>query len=395
MTANTSSKNLWQCAGCAVLVALLLAGLAPRAGAADKKKNQQKAVAPAVDVSKLVWPAPPDVVRIRYMSTVTGEEDVNPAPKKKSSWMDKLAGVSLPQEEGKPRLQKPYGVAVNSKGIIFVADGGSSRVFAFDLEKKKVTIRGANQLASPAGLAIDDTDRLFVADAAQHAVFIFREDGTLEGAFGQGWLHRPAGLAIDNENRFLYVCDSAENHVVVFDADTMKYLRVVGAPSDQNMLPGTFGDPTNVAVDSEGNIYVSDTFNARVQVFDAEGQFVRMWGKRGSNPGNFMRPKGIAVDGDNHVYVVDSEFNNVQIFDTEGHILMFFGDRGETPGKFMLATGVAIDKQNRVIVTEQWTGRAQIFRYVSDAEAKPEYEKQAKAEGARPNAGAEGLKTAR
>lgn len=388
MTSNTSRQNLLWHAGYAVLVALLLASLASPAGADDKKKHQQPA-APPVDISKLVWPAPPDVTRIRYVATVTSEDDVNPTPtKKKSSWMDKLAGVSLPQEEGKPRLQKPYGVAVDSKGIIYVADGASGRIFVFDLEKKKVSIRGANQLSSPAGLAIDDTDRLFVADAAQHAVFIFRDDGTLEGAFGQGWLHRPSGLAIDNENRFLYVCDSAENHVVVFDADTMKYLRVVGAPSDENALPGTFGNPTNVAVDSENNIYVSDTFNARVQVFDADGQFVRMWGKRGANPGNFMRPKGIAVDPDDHIYVVDSEFNNVQIFDTEGRILMFFGDRGETPGKFMLATGITVDKQNRVIVTEQWTGRTQIFQYVSEAEAKPEYEKQAqaKAGNAKPSA---------
>jgi len=384
MTSNPSRRNLLPRAGYAVLVALLVASLAPRAGAADKKKHQQ-VQAPPVDISKLVWPGPPDVARIRYVATITGEDDVNPTPtKKKSSWMDKLAGVSMPQEEGKPKLQKPYGAAVDSKGRIYVADGASGRVFVFDLEKKKVAIRGANQLSSPAGLAIDDTDRLFVADSAQHAIFIFREDGTLEGAFGEGWLHRPAGVALDNENRFLYVCDSAENHVVVFDADTMKYLRVVGAPSDQNALPGTFGDPTNAAVDSEGNLYVSDTFNARVQAFDADGQFIRMWGKRGSNPGNFMRPKGIAVDGDDHIYVVDTEFNNVQVFDNQGRILMFFGDRGETPGKFMLATGIAIDKDGRVIVTEQWTGRAQIFRYVSEAEAKPEYEKQAKARDGKP-----------
>ena len=131
-------------------------------------------------------------------------------------------------------------------------------------------------------------------------------------------------------------------------------------------------------MDSEGNVYVTDTFNARVQVFTADGEFVREWGKRGSSAGTFMRPKGIAVDPDDHIYVVDSDFNNVQVFDTDGHTLMFFGDRGLGPGAFTLPAGIFVDRQNRVLVTEQWFGRLQIFRYISDKEAAPEYEKRAK-----------------
>jgi len=147
---------------------------------------------------------------------------------------------------------------------------------------------------------------------------------------------------------------------------------------DENAFPGTFDRPTNAAVDSEGNVYVTDTFNARVQVFTAEGEFIREWGKRGNSAGTFMRPKGIAIDADDHIYVADSDFNNVQLFDTEGHTLMFFGDRGLGPGTFTLPAGICVDRQNRVLVTEQYYGRLQIFRYISDKEAAPEYEKRAK-----------------
>jgi DNA-binding beta-propeller fold protein YncE len=171
--------------------------------------------------------------------------------------------------------------------------------------------------------------------------------------------------------------DSGLNKVFVFDADTYLLLRSFGQKSDATLAAGTFDRPTNVAVDSESNVYVVDTFNERIQVFDADGQFVRMFGKEGNVAGTFMRPKGIAIDADNHVYVVDSEFNNIQVFDSEGRLLMFFGTRGDAPGTFTLASGIAIDQQNRVVVSEQWKARIQIFRYLTDAETKPDYEKQA------------------
>ncbi len=364
------------------LIVLILVLVSLKSGfAADKKQKAKQAPAPApvVDVSQLVWPPAPDVTRIRYLSALHGEEDFNPTTKKKrSSLLDRMAGVTLPAEQGKPSLVKPYGIAVDSKGLIYVADAGHSSVFVFDLEGKKVSYRGQQQLASPAGLAIDDSDRLFVSDSAQHVILCFRPNGTLEASIGQDKLVKPIGIAVDVENRYLYVVDAIQNKVLVFDVDDYHLLRSFGGKSDATLAPGTFDRPTNVAVDNDFNVYVVDTFNERIQVFDADGQFLRMFGKQGNIAGTFMRPKGIAVDSDNHVYVVDSEFNNVQIFDSEGRILMFFGSRGLSPGTFTLASGIAFDQQhNRVIVGEQWKGRIQVFRYVTDKEAQPDYEKRA------------------
>jgi hypothetical protein len=107
----------------------------------------------------------------------------------------------------------------------------------------------------------------------------------------------------------------------VFDADTLKFLRAVGGPAKEEAddSPATFAKPTNVAVDGDGNLYVADTLNSRIQMFDADGNFISMFGKAGDGPGFFARPKGIAVDADGHIWVADALQNRVQIFDREGH----------------------------------------------------------------------------
>jgi DNA-binding beta-propeller fold protein YncE len=151
-------------------------------------------------------------------------------------------------------------------------------------------------------------------------------------------------------------------------------VRNLGTPGRKHnsIEPGTFSLPTAVAVDSEGDVYVTDTFNARVEIFDADGNFISMFGKFNDAPGGFERPKGIAVDCDGHIWVVDAAQDRVKVFDREGRLLIYFGEHGEYPGKFMGAYGITIDKQNRVFVSETFPGRVQMFRYVTDAEAEAE-----------------------
>jgi DNA-binding beta-propeller fold protein YncE len=246
----------------------------------------------------------------------------------------------------------------------------------FDLEQKKVDYIGSKppiRFALPMGLAIDDTDRLFVVDSRLHQVTVVGANGQLETVFGQDKLERPIGAAVDDENRLLYVVDAKASRVAVFDADSGTFVRFVGKPSDPlDPQDGTFSTPLGVAVDDDGNLYVADTLNERVQVFDADGEFVSAFGKQGDSPGSFMRAKGIAVDADHHIYVTDAEFNNVQVFDKEGHFLAAFGEKGDDPGQFTLITGIFVDKKNRILVADQWHGRVQVLRYVTDSEVATE-----------------------
>jgi len=164
----------------------------------------------------------------------------------------------------------------------------------------------------------------------------------------------------------LYVADAKDSRIAVFNSKSLEFDHYIGAPTKPGRHDnGTFNAPTNVAVDKSGNVYVSDTANYRVQIFDSTGKFLRAFGAQGDRPGEFIRPKGIAVDSEGHVYVADAEFNNFQILSAEGQPLLAVGALGSDPGQFALVAGLYIDSKDQVFTTEQYHGRVQVFQYIS------------------------------
>jgi len=368
--------------------ALILTGPASVYG--KKKKEEEKApekpkphFLDVLDYSKIVWPNPPAITRVKYLNYFSGEKFKPPQEQKKvkASWKDRLAGITVGQtnQAQKPRFQlvMPYGMGVDSKGRLYIADRKVSAVFIvntetweFELIKNGVHSR----FGMITGLAIDDADRLFVSDSGLRRVLVFDPQHRVEGSISEG-MRDPGGIAIDNENRFLYVADAGTDQVLVYDADPpYKLLRRIGTGGKEHTLttPGDFAKPTNVAVDQDGNLYVTDTLNNRVQIFDPDGTFIRTFGKAGDGPGYFARPKGIAVDKDGHIWVADAVQDRVQVFSQEGQLLLYMGGHGILPGQFRSLAGLAIDKDNRVFTSEQFPGRVQMFRYITDEEAKAE-----------------------
>jgi len=367
-----------------VLPAPLLAGK-KKADAAPTGNAPDQRVKVYFDISKIVWPNPPAITRIAFQDIYTGEK-IDPSlftPKAhKKNWMDRLAGAA-PADQIKIdklpfQLIRTYGVGVDSKGKIYAADQGVGAVFIFDPQNKDhVELIGNGRQANfnmIAGLALDDDDRLFITDAGMRRVDVFSPRHEQIAAFGAQELVRPAGVSLDRENRFLYVVDSGNDVVDVFDADNYKFLRQIGKPSrkHEQTEPGTFSIPEGAAVDSEGNVYVTDTFNNRVEIFDAEGKFISMFGQNGDGPADFERPKGIAVDCDGHIWVVDAAQNLVKVFNQQGRLLIYFGGQGNYPGQFMGPWGITIGPSNQVVVSETFPGRVQVFRYITDAEAAAE-----------------------
>jgi len=357
-----------------------------KASASDQPQQRQRI---AFDISKIVWPNPPAIARVKFENILTGQKidwaGLSTKQKPKLSWMDRLAGAQ-PDSQIKDvqnkvgfQLIRVYGVAADSKGNIYAADQAVGAIFIFpaaETEKVQFIKNGQDaHLSMINGLAVDDNDRLLVTDLKLHHVLVFNEKHVVEASFGADSLVSPAGIALDTTNRFVYVVDTQQDQVLVFDADNYKLLRRIGTGGKKHTLtgPGDFSLPTNVAVDKEGNVYVTDTLNNRVEIFDADGNFISEFGKPGDGPGHFARPKGIAIDSDGHIWVADEIQSRVQVFDKEGRLLIYLGERGWYPGQFQALYGLAIDnRNNRVITSEQFPGRVQTFRYVTDAEAAAE-----------------------
>jgi DNA-binding beta-propeller fold protein YncE len=348
---------------------------------ADKKKKAaaEPKQTPAIDYSNIVWPNPPAVARIRYQAFYSAEKisQVEAGNNtKKAKWMDRLAGTQPATESDKAlfQLAEPYGIAVDSKNNLYVADPKIGAIFIFNTETREVELiknRTHAHFVRIIGLAMDEGDRLFVSDPGLRHILVFNAAHKAEDVITDGVV-RPGSLAIDRENRQLYVSDVELDQVLVYDADTLKLKRKMGTTGHNHELTslGDFAKPTGLAVDEEGNLYVADTLNNRIEIFDADGKFISTFGKAGDGPGYFARPKGVAIDGDGQIWVADGMQDRVQVFNQEAQLLISFGGHGLLPGQFQGIVNIAIDKNNRVFTSEIFPGRVQQFRYVNNAEAE-------------------------
>ena len=144
----------------------------------------------------------------------------------------------------------------------------------------------------------------------------------------------------------------------------------IGAPGQEEFL-GEFakwgvGDgrsswPFGVAVDSRGNVYVSDDWLHQISVFDGEGKFLSQWGKAGSGDGELNRPAGMIFDKADNLYVVDSGNNRIQKFTKDGKYLSKFGRAGSGAGEFNQPWGITVDDGGHIYVADWKNHRVQKF----------------------------------
>ncbi len=123
----------------------------------------------------------------------------------------------------------------------------------------------------------------------------------------------------------------------------------------------SFNTPMDVAHDSEGNYYVLDAGNNRVQKFTERDRFELGWGSSGSSDGEFSYPRAIIVDREDFVYVVDSGNHRIQKFDSEGKFLSSLGSLGAAPGKFNTPIDMTFDSEGNVFVLDAGNTRIQKF----------------------------------
>ncbi len=320
--------------------------------------------APAPKQEALVYPSPPDPARFAFERSIYGSADV--VPDDASGELRRMVTGESRNSEG---LSKPYAVAVH-QGRVFVSDSAERYIKVFDVPRGRITRVGDNdpgRIMKPLGIDVDRTGRLYVADATARDIKIFDAEGRFVRAIGgPKWFDRLSSVTVDAEGKRIYVVDiggvSSPNHRVrVFDVGTGAHLQDIGK---RGSGPGEFNLPRDLAIGKEGRLYVVDGGNFRIQVFAADGTFIKSFGAVGKQFGQFARPKEIATDRDGNLYVVDSAFGNMQIFNAEGELLLFIGDRHERdgPAKYMLPSGIYVDEDGRVYMVDQWFRKIDVFR---------------------------------
>lgn len=262
-------------------------------------------------------------------------------------------------------LGTPYGLSLLPNQNLVIADTGLGKVHLLSLltcQHQVVPAVAEFPLTTPVGVAAMPSGGFLVSDSTSARIGAYHADGSFDCVFASHVnFGRPTGMAWDEIGNRLLVLDTTGSRLLVLSAEG-ELLHVLGRPGEG---PGEFNHPTNLAVGSDGTIYVMDSLNFRVQIFNPDLTPASQFGVAGSGPGSFSKPKGIAVDSEDHIYVVDAMFDNIQVFDIHGNLLLAFARSGSGFGRLALPSGLFIDSLDRIFVADGGNSRIQVFQYHS------------------------------
>lgn len=258
--------------------------------------------------------------------------------------------------------------------VFLTASCARERAFTFD-GSWGVKGSGKGEFNEPYDIEADGQGYLYVTDARNTRVQKFTPEGRFIFEFGKkgkgpGEFMKPVGVAVDGEG-FMYVTDYDLDRVQKF-TPSGEYVQGWGR---HGTGPGEFDAPSDIAIGPDGTLFVIDLYNHRVQAFDGNGRFLREWGRKGKvnnlrsilsvitgpgREGEFYYPAKLAF-GNGRVYVSDSYNNRIQVFTLEGQFLFQFGGMGFWRGSFRVASGVAVGQGGLVYAADYYNDRVQVF----------------------------------
>ena len=283
-----------------------------------------------------------------------------------------------------PGLNAPRSIAAGLDNDLYIADSRNHRILHIAADGSLLNqwgtfadiLKGAAPLGTfnePWGVAVGPDGSVYVTDTWNHRIQKFTKDGNPIKSWGQygqpvaespesaSYLWGPRGIAVDANGK-VFVADTGNKRIVVFDQDG-NYVTEFGSGGFD---PGKFDEPVGVAIAPSGTVYVTDTWNQRVQAFapDATGKFyvpTIQWDVNGWFGQSLDNKPFIAVGVNEHVFITDPEGYRVIEFAPDGKFIRTWGAFGNGPEEIGLASGIAIDKLGFIWVTD--AGNNRILRY--------------------------------
>jgi DNA-binding beta-propeller fold protein YncE len=265
----------------------------------------------------------------------------------------------------------PTGVAVTADGsrVYAVQSEGDRQVIAFDASGKQVASLKPPATATgdhvPVYVALNPVNGdVYVSDRPAASIYVYSADGAYLRAFDpgpdlDGW--EPLGLAFDRSGDLFVTSVGAPFQAVHEFGPDGRFIRTYGKA-------GQLSFPNGVAVDASGKVYVADSNNGRLVVFDAGGNDLGLI-PRGSKVGDLGLPRGTAIDDAGRIYVADVTMQGVQVYhalangENQPKFIGHFGEEGAQDGGFRLPNAVAVDGRSRIYVADWRNNRIQIWTY--------------------------------
>ena len=259
-------------------------------------------------------------------------------------------------------MKHPYYMAISDTEL-FVTEYSAYRYTVLNMQGQRVLTIGSEGKppfgdGRPTGIATDGDGSVFIK-SIDHKLWKFSRCGELVKSIGKkgrndGEFHCPQGVRYRNHQ--VYVCDSDNARVQVFDSN-LNFLRTFGTRGDG---PGQLKNPRDLDFDRQENIYVVDAEKRQVLVFSEDGQYLRHFGREGQGKGELNRPCGLCISGD-CVYVAECWNHRISVFNTSGQFVHSFGKRGAGRGELNWPYGIATDKDGFVFVCDTSNNRIQVF----------------------------------
>jgi tripartite motif-containing protein 71 len=261
---------------------------------------------------------------------------------------------------GEPdNLYQPTGLATDSSGLVYVTDNGNGFIHKFNALGHPLLAFQDPGVPAPGAIAVDSGGAIYVSDSGKKRIFIFWPTGERlrEQRRGGGAHFRSiGGLAVDPEGN-LYVTDALANQVIKFDANG----RLKKAWGKRGTRPGEFHSPGAVAVGPDGSVYVDDMENARIQRFTRDGAWLATWGGA-AGEGGLKLPLALAAsekflfvtDGDTRVHVMNFDGAIVHTEDLSAHVTF-------NP-HFPDLTGIVVVNRSELLVLDSAGAKVLHFR---------------------------------
>lgn len=272
------------------------------------------------------------------------------------------------------QFNDPTGIAVAGDEV-FVSDSRNGRVQVFDLDgrfKRQFGTpgRAPGQLGRPMNLTIHG-DELYVAEYFNDRIQVFTLAGQPKRVVGKsgsgpGEFNAPGGVGVA-PNGDLWVADFYNQRIQQLKADG-SFVRQWGTTGKIGIWNGQFDYPTDVASGPDGTLYVADGYNNRMQQFNRDGPFLRKWGGPfgihlfGPFNGWFTTVTSVAIDRQGNVFVADFYNHRIQKFSSDGAFLTRFGTKGNGPGQFDHAIAVAVASDGTVFAADLGNNRIEKWR---------------------------------